>query len=69
MVNSVLSTLPTFCIGVVNLLPTIKRMIDKYRTHCMYRGSDLNGKKPPLAAWNLATRQKKTGNSESADTK
>jgi hypothetical protein len=61
MVNSILSALPTFCMGVVNQPPTIKRMINKYRKHCMWRGSDLNAKNPLLAAWSLATRPKKGG--------
>jgi hypothetical protein len=54
MVNSVLSTLPTFCVIVINLPPTIKKMIDKYKKHCMWRGSDLNAKKP---LWQLGTWQ------------
>jgi hypothetical protein len=61
MVNSVLSALPTFCMSVINLPPTIKSMIDKYMKHCMWRGSDLNAKKPPLAAWKLATTPNKEG--------
>jgi hypothetical protein len=35
--------------------------IDKYRKHCVWRGSDLNAKNPPLAAWSLATKPKKEG--------
>jgi hypothetical protein len=36
-------------------------MIEKYRKHYMWRDSDLNDKKTPLAAWNLATKLKKEG--------
>jgi hypothetical protein len=36
-------------------------MIEKYRKHYFWRGSDLNAKKPPLEAWHLATRPKKEG--------
>jgi hypothetical protein len=59
LVNSVLSSLPTFFMSVTKLPPIIIKMIEKYRKHCMWKGSDLNGKKPPLAAWNLATKPKK----------
>jgi hypothetical protein len=47
--------------GVIKLPPTIIRMIEKYRKHCMWRGPELNAKKPPLAIWNLATKLKKEG--------
>jgi hypothetical protein len=58
MVNSVFSALPTFYMGKVKLPPTVVKQVDKYRKYCMWRGSDINGKKPPLAAWSLATRPK-----------
>jgi hypothetical protein len=35
-VNSVLSSLPTFVMSVIKLPPTIIRMIEKYRKHCMW---------------------------------
>jgi hypothetical protein len=35
--------------------------IDKYRKHCVWRDSDINAKKPTLAAWNLATKPKEEG--------
>jgi hypothetical protein len=41
--------------------PTIRQQIDKYKKHCTWRGSDLNARKPPLAAWKLATRPKREG--------
>jgi hypothetical protein len=59
MDNSVLSTLPTFFMSTLKLPPTIIKLKDKYRKHYFWGGSDLNGKKPPLAAWSLATRPKK----------
>jgi hypothetical protein len=61
LINSVLSALPTFLMGVIKLQPTVVKMIDKYRKHCFWRGPDLNAKKPPLVAWQLATRPKKDG--------
>jgi hypothetical protein len=47
--------------SVIKLPPTIVKMIEKYRKHYFWRGSDLNAKKPPLEAWHLATRPKKEG--------
>jgi hypothetical protein len=61
MVNSVFSALPTFYIGKVKLPPTVLKQVDKYRKYCMWRDSDINAKKPPLAAWSLATRPKSEG--------
>jgi hypothetical protein len=46
MVNSVLSSLPTFYMTIIKLPPIIIRMIKKYKKHCFWRGSDLNDKKP-----------------------
>jgi hypothetical protein len=60
MVNLVLSALSTFFMSVIKLRPTIVKMIEKFRKHCFWRGSDLNAKKT-LAAWHLATRPKKEG--------
>jgi hypothetical protein len=61
MVNSVFLSLPTFYMGKVKLPPTMVKQVDRYRKYCMWRGSDVNAKKPPLAAWSLATRSKLEG--------
>jgi hypothetical protein len=61
MVNSVFSSLPTYFLSIVEMPPTIRQLIDKYKKHCTWRGSDLNARKPPLAAWKLATRPKREG--------
>jgi hypothetical protein len=50
MVNSVFSSLPTYLLSIVEMPPTITQQIDKYRKYCMWRGSDLNARKPSLAA-------------------
>jgi hypothetical protein len=47
--------------SVIKLPPTIIRMIEKHRKSCKWRRSDVNAKKPPLVAWNLATKPKKGG--------
>jgi hypothetical protein len=59
MVNSILSTLPSFYMGKINLPPTVVEQTDKYRKHYMWRRSNLNAMKPPLATWKLAIRPKK----------
>jgi hypothetical protein len=56
--------LPTFYLGKVKLPPTVVKQVDKYKKYCMWRGSDINAKKPPLAAWSLATRPKSEGGLE-----
>jgi len=35
--------------------------IDKYRKHCLWRGYDINAKKPPKAAWELVCLPKTEG--------
>jgi hypothetical protein len=35
--------------------------VDKYRRHCLWRGGDINAKKPPLAAWKMVTKPKLKG--------
>jgi hypothetical protein len=61
LVNLVLSCLPTFYMCTIKLPVEIINQIDKYRRHCLWRRSDINVKKPPLAAWNLVTRPKRKG--------
>jgi hypothetical protein len=36
----------------------ILKQIYKYRRHCLWRGGDINGRKPPLAAWKMVTKPK-----------
>jgi hypothetical protein len=54
MVNSVLSSLPIFYMCSVKVPIGILNQVEKYRRHCLWRGGDLNDKKPPLAAGNKA---------------
>jgi hypothetical protein len=39
----------------------ILNQVGKYRRHCLWRGGDVNDKKPPKAAWKLVCRLKKRG--------
>jgi hypothetical protein len=61
MVNAVLTALPTYYMSNLKLPPPTYKQIDRYRKYCMWRGADMNARKPPLAAWNLATRPKSNG--------
>jgi hypothetical protein len=58
MVNSVLSSLPTFYMCSVKVSIDILNQIDKYMRHCLWCGGDVNDKRPPLAAWKLVCRPK-----------
>jgi hypothetical protein len=40
---------------------TVITQIDKYRKHCLWRGSDINAKTPPKAAWKLVCKPKIEG--------
>jgi hypothetical protein len=61
LVNAVMSSLLTFYMCTIKLPISIIKQIDKYKRHCLWRGGNLNAKKPPLAAWKLVTRPKKKG--------
>jgi hypothetical protein len=61
MVNSVLSFLPTFIMSTLKIPVEIIRQIDQYRRHCLWRGGDLNARKPPLAACKLVCKPKTKG--------
>jgi len=45
----------------LSLPKTVIKQIDKYRKHCLWRGSDVNSKKPPKAAWKLVCNSKENG--------
>jgi hypothetical protein len=61
MVNSVLSSLPTFLMCSIKIPIEILNQIDKYQKYCLWRGGEIESKKPPLAAWDLVTRLKMKG--------
>jgi hypothetical protein len=61
MVNSVLSSLPTFYICLIKIPVDIINQIEKYRRRCLWKGGDMNGKKPSLAAWKVVTKPKMKG--------
>jgi hypothetical protein len=61
LVNSVFSALPTFLMCTLKIPVTTVKKIDSYRKHCLWRGNDVNSKKPALAAWSMITQTKKNG--------
>lgn len=50
--------------GKPQMVNSVNKQIDRYRRYCLWRGSELNAKKPPLAAWKMVTRTKKQGDWE-----
>jgi len=61
LTNLVLSALPTFTLCTFKLQNTVIEQINKYRRHCLWRGSDLESKKPASAAWPLVCTSKSEG--------
>lgn len=61
LTNSVITALPTFAMSTFRLQNTVIEQIDKYRKHCLWRGSDLNSKKPASVAWPVVCRSKTEG--------
>ena len=47
LTNAILTALPTFAMCTFLLPKTVVKQIDKYRKHCLWRGSDIHSKKPP----------------------
>jgi hypothetical protein len=50
LVNSVLSSLPTYAMCTLQLPVSVLEYIDRARRHCLWRGSDSNAKMKPLVA-------------------
>lgn len=61
MVNSVLSTLPTFYMCTLKLLPQVIKQIDCYRKHCLWSNGEINRKGKCLVAWEVACKPKEQG--------
>ena len=51
LTNSILTALPMFAMSSYLLPKTIVDQIDRFRRHCLLRGSDTSSRKPPKAAW------------------
>jgi hypothetical protein len=59
--NAVLSALPTYCMCSLELPKAVIKQIDKFRKHCLWRGSDVNGRTIPKAAWEMVSKPKEEG--------
>jgi hypothetical protein len=58
LVNSVLSSLPTYAMCTLQLPILVIEYIDRERRHCLWRGSDSNAKMKPLVVWKKCRSQK-----------
>jgi hypothetical protein len=56
LVNSTLSSLPTFYMCAISIPINILNQIDKYIRHFLWKGGDMNSIKQSLAAWKMVTR-------------
>jgi hypothetical protein len=61
LVNSVLSSLPTYTMCILKIPIAVLEFIDRARRHCLWRGSDVNAKNKSLVAWPKVTKPKKKG--------
>lgn len=61
MVNSVLSSLPTYYICSLSLPKSVIESIDRARRHCQWRGSDINSSRKSLVLWERVCQPKNTG--------
>jgi hypothetical protein len=61
MINIVFSSLPTYYMCTLTLPKSMIKHIDKIRRHCLWRGADINAKKPPQATWKLVCKPKAQG--------
>jgi hypothetical protein len=61
MTNAVFTSIPMFQMGTFLLPKTVLEQIDKYRKHCLWRGSNVNDKRPPKAAGHMVCLPKEEG--------
>jgi hypothetical protein len=61
LVNSVISSLPTYYMCSLKLPITVIEIIDKHRKNCLWRGNEFQKKGYNLAAWDLVRRPKDKG--------
>jgi hypothetical protein len=61
LTNAVFTSLPTFYMCTLELPKAVIKQIDKFRKHCLWRGSDINAKSPPKAAWEMVCVPKEQG--------
>jgi hypothetical protein len=59
LVNSVLSSLPTFTMCTVSVPVAIHEYVDRARRQCMWKKSEANARSKPMVAWKKCTRPKR----------
>jgi hypothetical protein len=59
LVNSVISSLPTYMMCTLEVPAAVLNYIDRARRHCLWRNSDCNDKTKSLVTWNKCTKPKK----------
>jgi hypothetical protein len=61
MTNAVLTALPMYHMCIFLLPQIVIDQIDKCRKHCLWRGSDINARSSPKAAWSMVCLPKEEG--------
>jgi hypothetical protein len=61
LINSIISSLPTYFMCTLKLPLTVIDIIDKHRKNCLRRGRDIRNKGYNLAAWELVQKTKDKG--------
>ena len=61
MTNAVLTALPMYHMCTLLFPQIVIDQIDKYRKYCLWRGSDINAKSSPKAAWSMVCLPKEEG--------
>jgi hypothetical protein len=61
LVNILLSSLPTYTMGSVQVLLAVHEYFDRARRKYMWRNSERDARSKPLVAWRKCTRLKRRG--------
>jgi hypothetical protein len=61
LVNSILSSLPTYTMCSISVPVEVHEYVDRARRHYMWRNSEANAKDKPIVAWKKCTRPKRKG--------
>jgi len=59
--NSILTSMPTFCMSTFLLQKKVIEQIDKFRKLCLWRGADFNARQRPKVAWKVVCSGKEEG--------
>jgi hypothetical protein len=61
LVNSVLSSSPTYTMCLVSVPSIVHDYFDRIRRHCMWRSSNITERSKSMVAWKKCTRPKRKG--------